>query len=150
MKVVIKNTDGIDPRHGFCIGQEIEVVGESSYSKEYLCINSLDIIPKICIESPIDRLSRLAKTASKMLISIPTKGYTVDVVQGDNYLVVYSHSKGNHWNISGNHYKYYHDVNTGEFLGSDHNVLPEKGKWKERLLKSVAQKIAKINKEKLA
>lgn len=37
-----------------------------------------------------------------------------DVIQTENYLIVYNHSRGNHWNMGGNHYKMYHDIKTGK------------------------------------
>lgn len=84
-------------------------------------------------ETPTQRLTRLCKTSSKVVISKPTKGVTVDVLQTNSYLIVYSHTRGNHWNISGNHYKYYHDINTGEYI-PEHLCKQEKTILKSRLL----------------
>lgn len=81
-----------------------------------------------------DRLKRLAIKAHKIVLATPSKGVTVDLLLTDKYIIVYGHTKGNHWNISGNHYKYYHDINTGEFI-SDQNVEKHaKPTLKERLL----------------
>lgn len=81
-----------------------------------------------------DRFKRLSMKANKIILAIPSKGVTVDLLITDRYIIVYGHAKGNHWNVFGNHYKYYHDVNTGEFI-PDHNVINhEKPKLKERFL----------------
>lgn len=88
-------------------------------------------------ESPIDIINRLVSVSEKMIISEPKQGLTVELLITDNYLVCYSHTKGNHWNIGGNHYKYYHDLNTGNYI-SVFDVNPEKENvyLKCRLLKA--------------
>lgn len=81
-----------------------------------------------------DRFKRLAMKANKIVLATPSKGVTVDILLTDKYIIIYGHTKGNHWNIAGNHYKYYHDINTGEFV-SDQNVEKHtKPTLKERLL----------------
>lgn len=142
MKVLVKNLEGCDPRFNLKVGDEIEVF-KNSYSDSGVRYK-YGYLPIEAIETPIERLERLAKTANMILISVPRKGYTVDVLQTEFYLIVYSHSKGNHWNVWGDHYKFYHDVNTGEYLGLDTAFKDEKIEWKERLLKARAIKIRKI------
>lgn len=81
-----------------------------------------------------DRFKRLAINANKIILAAPSKGVTVNLLLTDKYIIVYARTKGNHWNIFGNHSKYYHDINTGEFI-PDHNVQKhETPKLKERLL----------------
>ena len=42
----------------------------------------------------------------------------------NDFIIVYYHTRGNHWNISGNHYWYFHDIKTGEFI-SEANLTRE-------------------------
>jgi hypothetical protein len=142
MKALLKNLIGVDPRYNYQAGIEIEI-HRASYSEDYMISKDGCYIPMGAIEGPIERFTRLAATASKVIVSVPTKGYTVDVLQTESYLVMYSHSKGNHYNVFGNHYRYYHDVNTGEYIRED-LTKNEKVEWKQRLLKAVAQKIQQI------
>lgn len=82
-----------------------------------------------------------------MLVSRPNKGQIADIIITDNYLILYYHTKGTHWNIGGTHYKYYHDINTGEFIPDQ--KLPvesykEKVISKERFLVSDYSKIKSL------
>lgn len=74
---------------------------------------------------------------SKRVVGKPHKGYTTDLLLTDNYFVYYQHSKGNYYNVFGNHYKYYHDVNTGEFISEGElpaSAFKEKTLIKERVI----------------
>jgi hypothetical protein len=73
----------------------------------------------------------------KRLTSKPSKGYTTDLLLTENYFVYYVHSKGNHYNVFGNHHKYFHDVNTGEFIPDSQlpaSAFAEKTIIKERVI----------------
>lgn len=98
-------------------------------------------------ETPTERFVRLAATANKFIASRPTTGVTVEVLRTENYLIVYSHTKGNHWNISGNHYYYSHNASTGEFI-PEHECKKEPTLLKSRLLKADYQKLVSIYKAK--
>jgi hypothetical protein len=65
---------------------------------------------------PKEILFELVAKAEKMLLVRPEVGLTVDILLTEKYLVIYAHSKGSHWNIGGRHYKYFHDLTTGEFI----------------------------------
>lgn len=81
--------------------------------------------------TPKEVLLSVVGTATKMILSRPVAPYRVDLLLTENYLIIYTHSKGNHWNISGNHYRYWHDIKTGEFISEGH--LPS-GYSKERII----------------
>lgn len=83
-------------------------------------------------ETPLQRLTRLAETAVKMVIVHKAKGHSVDLWQTDLFIILYSHSKGSRWNIGGNHSFYAHDINTGEFVASA-NSFTGKGHIKQKL-----------------
>jgi hypothetical protein len=97
-----------------------------------------------------DRFFRLCKTSEKVIFSKPGNGYTVALLLTNNYLIIYSHSKGNNYNVWGNHFKYYHDINTGEFITEDNvNLENEKQIFlKERLLIADHKKYLSIIKNK--
>ena len=71
-------------------------------------------------------------------IIIPKPGgkhtrYNVEVLQTtNNELIVYAHSSGNHWNISGNHCFYKHIINNEiEYIdsyGIDHKTILHRSK----------------------
>lgn len=114
MKLVLTNLNGLhsDLIKEFEIGKEYEV--SMPYTGIYVINNYTVSLSNF--ESPSQRFARLIPNAKKVVISNKTQGYSVDLLQTEKYLIVYSHSKGNHWNISGNHFKYYHDINTGEYI----------------------------------
>lgn len=96
-------------------------------------------------ESPIERFKRISVTAKKVLIP-RISGNQVHVLMTESYIIFYSHTPGNHYNICGNHYKYYHDINTGEFIPEHLCNAKESIIMKERLLKAKAIELDKINK----
>lgn len=101
-------------------------------------------------ESPFDIIYRLCLTADKIIISKPGQGTTVDLLLSESYICNYSHTKGSHWNLGGNHHKYYHDINTGNYLNSD-TVKQEPVFIKQRLLMADYKKIVeRYNKQKAA
>lgn len=101
----------------------------------------------VCIDDfqpPSEMFKMLLPKVNKAIIITPTQGQTVDLLLTENYFIVYAHTKGNHWNVWGNHYKYFHDINTGEFIPDSHlpiSAFKEKTIIKERLVKKVAQKL---------
>lgn len=138
MKLLCINTDNII--HG-----TIEVGKEYSITQVY---NSWYEVNGITVslnnfESVKAKAKRLLKTANKVIIPLPTKGVTVDILLTDNYIILYSHTRGNHWNIFGNHYKYYHDINTGELIPDNSVQQPQKTLLKERLLMADYKEIEK-------
>lgn len=93
-------------------------------------------------ESIMNRFKRLAKTANKISLLAPTKGTTVELLLTDKYIIVYAHTKGNHWNICGNHYRLYHNAETGEYVSE-----PTEGNkyiLKERLLMKDYNELTRI------
>jgi hypothetical protein len=149
MKLVLKNIDKLDPNYfkPEDIGKELEV--KSFFGNTYTTVNE-DGTPGAYLtldncEKPSERFARLMKTATRVIISGKTKGYSVDLLQTEHYLVMYSHSKGNHWNIFGNHYKYYHDIDTGEFI-PDNLVKYSSEPYliKQKMLKAELQQLQKI------
>lgn len=68
-----------------------------------------------------------------------------DIIRTESYLIVYSHTKGNHWNIRGNHYKTWHDINTGKYISEGYHK--EKELSKDRLLMKDYKEIMKILKQ---
>lgn len=79
-------------------------------------------MPPYAFECAIRRFESKIKTASKFILQKPggTPPRTmVDLLVTEKYFIVYSHTKGTHWNISGNHHRYFHDINTGEFICGD-------------------------------
>lgn len=67
--------------------------------------------------SPADILRELKNKVGKLKIQSPSKGYTLDAMYHNDLVVLHLHSKGNHWNISGNHYFTGYNVLTGECIG---------------------------------
>jgi hypothetical protein len=103
---------------------------------------------EICVklsdfQTPLELLFELAATSPKLIVTGPDKTYRVTLELTESYIVVYSHSKGNHWNISGNHYKYYHSRTTGEFI-SESLVKKEPVIIKQALLKADFLKVKNI------
>lgn len=64
-----------------------------------------------------------------------------DIIRTENHLIVYNHSRGSHWNMGGNHYKMYHDINTGKQVPTQ---PVEKEISKNRLLMKDYREIMKI------
>lgn len=142
MKLLCTNTNNCHP-DSIQVGNEYDLKErwKGCYSVE---INGIEYYCSLSnFEGPKDRLIRLAQTSSKVISSKPGTGTTVEILATENYLVVYSHTKGNHWNICGNHYKYYHDFNTGEFI-SECDVKNENVLIKERLLMADFKKLHSI------
>jgi hypothetical protein len=64
---------------------------------------------------------QVVKTADKVVIPRFDSSYqyyllTFRAKDGTTRYSIHEYSKGNHWNISGNHYHYLHDFLTGNFL----------------------------------
>lgn len=135
MKLICKNTDGVFP--GI-----IEVGKQYEVSEPYKgCYTVGEYSVRLSnFESLAEMATRLALLPNKMIFSKPTTGLTVELLLTESYLICYSHTKGNHWNISGNHYKYYHDMVTGEFV-SEYTAKKEPVLLKQRLLKADYLKI---------
>ena len=141
---ILKSLEGLHPNSELVAGKEY-LIQPSGYGDSFR-INGEFISPKN-LESPKERFLRLIQTASKFIVPVPSKGNTVDILQTKSYLILYSHSKGNHWNICGNHYKYFHDVYTGELILINEVTNPgEKVIWKERVLKVEALKMNSFKK----
>jgi len=68
-----------------------------------------------------------------------------DIIRTESYLIVYSHTRGNHWNIGGNHYKMWYDINTGKKITE--GIVKEKEISKDRLLMKDYKEIMKILKQ---
>lgn len=139
MKRICINTKGTEP--GFLIeGQEYDLK-ELYYGRGLYSVNdtpvSLDNF-----ESLVTTLLRFSETSPKMILTKPTRGVTVDILLTDSYIIVYSHTKGSHSNIFGNHYRYYHNNNTGEFI-PEHLTTKEPVLLKQRLLMADFNKIEK-------
>lgn len=92
-------------------------------------------------------LERFINSGNKVFLSKPTTGVTVEILVTEQHLVIYSHTKGNHWNIGGNHYKYCNDINTGEYMpvfySNDKPIL------KQRLLMADYKRLSKIIQSKM-
>lgn len=138
LKLFCKNTDGVQPDL-LTIGKEYEIAEPFN---GYYMVNDY-AVSLSNFETPLEVLTRLASIAKKIILSKPCKSYTVELLITDNYIIVYSHSKGNNWNICGNHYRYFHDLRTGEFLG-DYSTIKEKPHLKQRLLKADYIKLQNI------
>jgi len=133
------NTDNVLP-NTIKIGVDYKLIEKWKNSGCYVVIiaeNEINVSLKN-FETLNNRLLRLSKTSDKTIVTKPggkyTK-YTVELIATDNYIIVYSHSRGNSYNISGNHHKYYHDENTGEFL-NESLVNNEPSLYKEKFLLS--------------
>jgi len=143
MKLLCINTEGTRP--GLLeVGKKYKLT--ERYKDCYMI--GEDSVRLSNFESPLQMLKRLCRTANKMILSKPVQGTTIDILLTDKYIVCYSHTKGNHWNISGNHYRYYHDIDTGEFI-PEHETDPAHRKplLKERLLVADFKELQKIRKE---
>lgn len=57
--------------------------------------------------------------------------YSIDILQTENYLIIHVHSRGSHWNLGGNSYKYYHSILSGLFIPDE--KLPLQA-WKESII----------------
>lgn len=131
MRLKLKN-----PLPNFTVGKEY-IINEP-FTGWYTCVNDNEIVCSVVLqsfESIKDRFAGLP--AKKKIIVRPCKGHTVDLLLTDKYFIVYSHTKGNNYNISGNHWKYYHSNTTGEFI-PDHELpvaaFSERTILKERIL----------------
>lgn len=89
-------------------------------------------------ETPLERFKRVSVNSVKKIIPSKRQGETVELLQTSTKLVFYSHTRGNHWNIGGNHWYYSHDVNTGEYI----NDMPgEKPLLRQKLLKAELEEL---------
>lgn len=139
MKLRCINTDGTIP--GLLeIGKVYDI---SEPYKDWYMVNDCSV--KLSnFETPIDILEAMIRTGNKVILSKPGKGYTVEILLTDTYLIVYSHSKGNHWNISGNHYKYYHSREKQKFVPDKEVYIPGKVLLKQRMLLPDFKRLAHI------
>lgn len=95
-------------------------------------------------ETPLDILEDMIRQGGKVLLTKPS-GQTVDLLLTDNHLIVYGHTKGNHWNISGNHYKYFHSRESKSFVSD--NVKQGEVRLKQRLLMPEFKRLSKLQSE---
>jgi hypothetical protein len=94
-------------------------------------------------ENPLDIFTKMVTAGNKTVFSGPRQSERVDLLLTENYLIVYSHSKGNHWNICGNHYRYYHSLKTGCFV-SEQEAKNEPTIIKQPFLKADYVKLSKL------
>jgi hypothetical protein len=137
MKLSCTNNEGVI--HGaLIVGQDYTLT--QVYNNWYE-VNGISVTLKN-FESLKDRVKRLFATSTKIILPAPTKGVIVDILLTDKYIILYSHSRGNHWNVFGNHYKYYHDIDTGELI-PDQLIQPYDKFLKARLLMADYKEITK-------
>jgi hypothetical protein len=93
----------------------------------------------------IEILENAKKSGFKISIYPPggDPKYKVDILRTDNYIIVHAYNKPSNYNMKGNNYKFYHSINTGEYIPI--GLLPS-GALQETILSKEPFTIKEYNK----
>jgi len=98
-------------------------------------------------ETPLLKFTRLIAAAEKVVIPSFDRAFRVYFEMTSSYLIFYSHKPGNYYNLSGRHYRYYHDGVTGNFIAEEYTKR-EEVIFQQRILKADLLQLQAIRRNK--
>lgn len=86
----------------------------------------------------------LIVSANKVCIPSFSSDYRYQLIKYDMFWAVYCYSSGSRFNISGNHYYYLHELETGEFKGSANSIKGHQIIDQTKLLKKDIERLCGV------